>query len=73
MADSGPGIDADHLGLIFDRGFSTKPADAAGRGFGLAVVREILARRGGAVEVSTPDPTGARFVARWPVSDGGPT
>ena len=73
VADSGPGIDADHLGLIFDRGFSTKPADAAGRGFGLAVVHEILARRGGAVEASTPDPTGARFVARWPVADDGPT
>ncbi len=73
VTDSGPGIDADHLGLIFDRGFSTKPADAAGRGFGLAVVRDILARRGGAVEVSTSDPTGARFVARWPVADGGPT
>jgi two-component system CitB family sensor kinase len=73
VADSGPGIDSGHLRLIFDRGFSTKPADAAGRGFGLAVVREILARRGGVVEVVASGPEGTRFVARWPRGDGGPT
>ena len=73
VADSGPGIDSDHLGLIFDRGFSTKPADAAGHGFGLAVVRDILARRAGVVEVADSGPEGTRFVARWPRGDGGPT
>jgi two-component system CitB family sensor kinase len=72
VADSGPGIDSDHLRLIFDRGFSTKPADASGRGFGLAVVRDILARRGGVVEVAASGPEGTRFVARWPRVDGGP-
>ena len=72
VADSGPGIDSDHLRLIFDRGFSTKPADASGRGFGLAVVRDILARRGGVIEVAASGPEGTRFVARWPRVDGGP-
>ena len=72
VADSGPGIDSDHLRLIFDRGFSTKAADASGRGFGLAVVRDILARRGGVVEVAASGPEGTRFVARWPRVDGGP-
>ena len=72
VADSGPGIDSDHLRLIFDRGFSTKPADTSGRGFGLAVVRDILARRGGVIEVAASGPEGTRFVARWPRVDGGP-
>lgn len=72
VADSGPGIDSDHLRLIFDRGFSTKPADASGRGFGLAVVRDILARRGGVIEVAASGPEGTRFVARWPRVDEGP-
>ena len=72
VADSGPGIDSDHLRLIFDRGFSTKPADASGRGFGLAVVRDVLARRGGVIEVAASGPEGTRFVARWPQVDGGP-
>ncbi|MBG6107753.1 sensor histidine kinase [Frigoribacterium sp. CG_9.8] len=72
VTDSGPGIDSDHLGHIFDRGFSTKPAPAAGRGFGLAVVRDILARRGGVVEVAASGPEGTRFVARWPRADRGP-
>ena len=72
VTDSGPGIDSDHLGHIFDRGFSTKPAPAAGRGFGLAVVRDILARRGGVVEVAASGPEGTSFVARWPRADGGP-
>ena len=72
VADSGPGIDSDHLRLIFDRGFSTKPADASGRGFGLGGVRDILARRGGVIEVAASGPEGTRFVARWPRVDGGP-
>ncbi len=67
VTDSGRGIASDHLEHIFDRGFSTKPADASGRGFGLAVVRDILARRGGAVEVVSSGVEGTRFVARWPL------
>ena len=73
VADSGFGIDPDHVAHIFDRGFSTKPADATGRGFGLAVVRDILARRGGVVEVASSAPEGTRFVARWPRVEGDPS
>lgn len=70
VTDSGPGIDSDLLDHIFDRGFSTKPADASGRGFGLAVVRDILARHRGTVELAHSTAAGTRFVARWPMDEG---
>jgi sensor histidine kinase regulating citrate/malate metabolism len=68
VTDSGVGIDPELLDRIFARGFSTKPAGASGRGFGLAVVRDILARRGGEVVVASTGEDGTRFVARWPVA-----
>lgn len=73
VTDSGIGIDPDHLQQIFDRGFSTKPRGASGRGFGLAVVRDTLARRGGVVEVASSGVKGTRFVARWPLATGDST
>ena len=73
VTDSGAGIDPDHLQHIFDRGFSTKPPGSSGRGFGLAVVRDTLARRGGVVHVASSGVKGTRFVARWPLAKGDPT
>ena len=73
VTDSGAGIDPDHLHHIFDRGFSTKPPGSSGRGFGLAVVRDTLARRGGVVDAASSGVKGTRFVARWPLATGDPT
>ena len=73
VTDSGAGIDPDHLHHIFDRGFSTKPPGSSGRGFGLEVVRDTLARRGGVVDVASSGVKGTRFVARWPLAMGDPT
>ncbi|GAA3218358.1 hypothetical protein GCM10020256_22250 [Streptomyces thermocoprophilus] len=49
VADTGPGVDPAHAGLVFQRGFSTKPSDPAGRGrgLGLALVRQAVQRHGG--------------------------
>lgn len=55
VADTGPGIDPDHLSDVFVRGWSTKPADATGRGVGLALVQAITARSGGRVEAINGD------------------
>jgi sensor histidine kinase regulating citrate/malate metabolism len=66
VADSGPGIPADRIGEIFDRGFSTKPSDASGRGVGLALVQVVCDRRGGSVSVHNDG--GAVFTARLPVT-----
>lgn len=73
VTDSGGGIDPDHLHHIFDRGFSTKPPGSSGRGFGLAVVRDTLARRGGVVDVASSGVKGTRFVAHWPLATVDPT
>ena len=66
VADQGPGVPAELAGHIFERGFTTKPADAAGRGVGLALVQVVCARRGGAVQVCGDVAGGAVFRARIP-------
>ncbi|MFE0747560.1 ATP-binding protein [Gordonia sp. NPDC058843] len=48
VADSGDGMDADLFALATTRGYSTKAGgDAAGRGLGLALVAQVVARRHG--------------------------
>ncbi len=55
VADSGPGIAPEVRDRIFERGFSTKPAGAQGRGVGLALVESVVREVGGSLEVrSTP-------------------
>lgn len=61
VSDSGPGIPATHRERIFDQGYSTKPADALGRGVGLALVRSVVTGAGGSVTV-TDAPTTFRIV-----------
>jgi signal transduction histidine kinase len=51
VADDGPGIPADALARIFDLGYSTK---GAGRGRGLAIVRESIRAQGGQLAVASP-------------------
>jgi two-component system, CitB family, sensor kinase len=62
IADTGPGIDADHLDHVFERGWSTKSAGAVGRGVGLALVQAVCHRSGGGVQAMTGD-HGAVFTA----------
>lgn len=62
VSDSGPGVSEDALADIFTRGYSTKPADAIGRGVGLALVQLVCRRRGGSVQVRNE--SGAVFTAR---------
>ena len=61
VSDSGPGIPRVRREQIFQRGYSTKPADAEGRGIGLALVRSVVTDVGGTVAV-TDDPTTFRVV-----------
>lgn len=62
VADSGHGIPEHLRGRVFERGFSTKPADAAGRGVGLALVREIVESAGGSIVLDEARPTTFRIV-----------
>ena len=65
VADTGPGIDALDLPLIFGKFYRGKRRAIAGRakgsGMGLAIVRAILAAHGGGIEVSSSPGKGTEF------------
>ncbi|WP_432058458.1 sensor histidine kinase [Streptomyces sp. bgisy022] len=67
VRDTGPGVDPEHAETLFQRGFSTKPAGPGGRGLGLALVRQAVARHGGSLAVTSPDDGGAVFEVRLPL------
>jgi signal transduction histidine kinase len=70
VADSGPGIPAEHLGHVFDRFYRTDPSRTratGGAGLGLAIVRQIVELHGGRVRVTSPPGSGAAFAIDWPV------
>ncbi|MFF9088331.1 ATP-binding protein [Streptomyces sp. NPDC014991] len=70
VSDTGPGVDPAHAGLVFQRGFSTKPAGPGGRGLGLALVRQAVNRHQGtltAVESDEEGEGGAVFEVRLPL------
>ena len=63
VADNGPGVDPDSA--LFTRGWSTKSTTTPyGRGLGLALVRQVVTRHGGTVDVSND--AGAVFVVQLP-------
>jgi signal transduction histidine kinase len=63
--DDGPGLSRDDAGRIFTR-FGRGAGSQRGFGIGLALVSDVVARHGGAVEVVPLDP-GTRFRIRLPV------
>ena len=66
VADSGKGIDPDHLPHIFEL-FTRGERDASGLGVGLAVVRRIVEQHGGDVSAfSEGSGRGAEFIVRLP-------
>ncbi|TDT38437.1 sensor histidine kinase regulating citrate/malate metabolism [Streptomyces sp. BK208] len=71
VSDTGTGVDPARADLVFQRGYSTKPAGEGGRGLGLALVRQAVRRHGGALTVTEAEGGGARFEARLPLGDGG--
>ena len=66
VTDDGPGIAPADRPRVFDPFFTTK-APGAGTGLGLAVVKHLVARGGGSVEVTDgPGGRGARFRVTLP-------
>ncbi len=61
--DSGPGIQPEHLGKIFDPFFSTKET---GTGLGLALTQQIITEHGGTIEVQSGAGPGTTFTVRLP-------
>ncbi|HSP09093.1 MAG TPA: sensor histidine kinase [Candidatus Dormibacteraeota bacterium] len=72
VQDSGPGVPVNLNGQIFQEGFSTKSGPGrARRGFGLALVRQVVHRYGG--EVTVVNDGGALFTVRIPLRVTAPT
>jgi two-component system sensor histidine kinase MtrB len=69
VADSGPGIPAEHLPHLFERFYKADPArSGSGSGLGLAIARENARLLGGDIEV-TSRPGATRFTLRLPVTE----
>jgi PAS domain S-box-containing protein len=73
VADQGIGIPAEAMPHIFGRFYRAANADAnkgiSGMGVGLYVVREIVIRHGGSVEVVSEEGIGSTFTVRLPLLD----
>ncbi|WP_435009962.1 sensor histidine kinase [Tundrisphaera lichenicola] len=64
VADNGPGIEPEMLRRVFEARYSTK---GAGRGLGLAIVRESIAAQGGTIELESQPGSGTLFRIRLPI------
>lgn len=71
VGDSGPGLSGAARLHAFDRGWSSKPGGAHGRGIGLALVVQTVRRLSGRLDVGRSDLGGAEFVIMVaPAPDG---
>jgi two-component system sensor histidine kinase BaeS len=69
VEDTGIGVASEHQGLIFDRFYQVDGSTRrthGGCGLGLALVKEIVQRHGGTVQVWSELGTGSRFTVRLP-------
>lgn len=66
VADTGPGIPAEHLSRIFTPFFTTKPP-GAGTGLGLAISQSIIHNLGGEITAACREGEGAAFTITLPV------
>jgi len=67
VSDDGPGIEADHLSSIFEKGFSTKGEN---RGVGLFLLQQQTENIGGSVSVESEPGVFTQFLVQLPW-DGG--
>jgi two-component system, OmpR family, sensor kinase len=73
IADTGPGIPAEHLPHIFDRFYKADASRAgtqvpSGSGLGLSIVRAIVVRHGGEVRAANAPGGGAVFTLTLPAA-----
>jgi two-component system, NtrC family, sensor kinase len=67
VEDDGPGMSSEVRQRIFEPGFTTKGA-RVGMGLGLIIVRQILDRHGGTIDVESEPGKGSRFSVFLPLS-----
>ena len=68
VADTGIGINAEHLSRVFEPFFSTK-SEGKGSGLGLAMVYGFVRQSGGSIQVSSESGKGSCFTLYLPVSE----
>jgi signal transduction histidine kinase len=71
VEDTGVGIPAEHLALVFDRFHrvdASRARTSGGMGLGLAVVRELVTGMGGRVSAESEPGRGSRFVIELPAA-----
>ena len=71
VADTGPGIAAEHLPHLFDRFYradASRARGTGGSGLGLAIVRQLAELHGGSVRVASEPGRGARFTVSLPAA-----
>ena len=66
IADTGPGIQKQHLSKLFDPFFTTK-GQGEGSGLGLTVARRIIKKFGGDIRVESQEGTGTTCIVTLPV------
>lgn len=66
VADTGTGIEKEHLPKIFDPFFTTKNAEN-GTGLGLAVVYGIIKKQKGSIRVESEKDQGTKFIITLPI------
>jgi PAS domain S-box-containing protein len=67
VEDDGPGIPVEYRETVFEMFRTLRPRDEVeGSGMGLAMVRKLVGRMGGACGVEGPDGRGARIWFDWP-------
>ena len=69
VADTGPGVPADHLPHLFDRFYRADERAGVGSGLGLSLASEWMAHHGGHVEVESEPGAGATFTLVLPLED----
>lgn len=70
IADSGPGIDPEHLPFLFNRFYRTDEARArnsGGMGLGLAIAKEFITAHNGTIEAKSRLGYGTSFLVRLPI------
>ena len=69
VADTGPGIEPEHLDHIFERFYRADKArsrELGGTGLGLAIVKHIVLSHGGEVSVTSTPGRGSTFAVELP-------
>ena len=73
VADTGEGIQAEHLGHLFDRFYRADTArdrNHGGSGIGLSIAKALVEAHGGGISVTSPGPgEGATFTVRLPSAE----